>query len=184
VDVPTTARSPAASPAPLLSLAPCSPTSPLSFAPSAQPSRHLSLALPTRVGSSATTRRRPLSVLWPSSRPCPVQCHGELRLTISCSGHPSVCPFPLCCVQSAITGDPPVQSKLHHCRPVEPLGLYRCFATPALLLEVSNLLVPLIWSLLPYLASDCSPELPRAAVSPPRRVQRPLVLPRRREAPV
>jgi hypothetical protein len=54
--------------------------------------------------------------------------------------------------------------------------------TPTLLLEVSNLLVPLIWSLLPCLAHDCSPELPRAAVSPPRRVQRPLVLPRWRDA--
>jgi hypothetical protein len=58
----------------------------------------LSLALPTCAGSSATARRRPLSVLWPLSRPCPVQCHGELRLTVSCSGHPSVCPFPPCCV--------------------------------------------------------------------------------------
>jgi hypothetical protein len=29
---------------------------------------------------------------------------------------------------------------------------------------------------------DCSPELPCAAVSPPRSVQRPLVLPRRRDA--
>jgi hypothetical protein len=55
----------------------------------------LSLALPTRAGSSATAHRWPLSVLWPSSRPCPVQCHSELRLTVSCSGHPSVCLFPL-----------------------------------------------------------------------------------------
>jgi hypothetical protein len=77
-----------------------------------------------------------------------------------------------------------VQSELRHRRPVEPMRLRRCFAMPALVLEVSNLLVPLIWSLLPYLAYDCSPELPRAAVSPPRRVQRPLVLPRRREAHV
>jgi hypothetical protein len=68
----------------------------------------------------------------------------------------------------------------HH-RPVEPLRLRRRFATPALLLEVSNLHVPLIWSLLPCLARDCSPELLRAAVSPPRRVQRPLVLPHRHE---
>jgi hypothetical protein len=75
-----------------------------------------------------------------------------------------------------------VQSKLRHRRPVEPLRLRRCFATLALLLEVSNLLVPLIWSLLPCLARDCSPELPRATVSPPRRVQRPLVLLRRRDA--
>ena len=74
-----------------------------------------------------------------------------------------------------------MQSELHHCRPVEPLRLRRCFATPALLLEVSNLPVPLIWLLLPCLARDCSPELPRAAISLPRRVQRPLVLPHRRD---
>jgi hypothetical protein len=43
---------------------------------------------------------------------------------------------------------------------------------------------PLIRSLLPWLARDCSLELPRAAVNPPRRVQRPLVLPRRRDAHV
>jgi hypothetical protein len=54
--------------------------------------------------------------------------------------------------------------------------------TPALPLEVSNLLAPLIRSLLHWLARDYSPELPRTAVSPPRRVQHPLVLPRRRDA--
>jgi hypothetical protein len=75
-----------------------------------------------------------------------------------------------------------VQSELRYCRPVEPVRLRRCLATLALLLEVSNLLVPLIWSLLPCLARDCSPQLPHTAVSPPRRVQRPLVLPRRRDA--
>jgi hypothetical protein len=54
--------------------------------------------------------------------------------------------------------------------------------TPALPLEVSNLPTPLIRPLLPWLARDCSLELPRAAVSPLRRVQRPLVLPRQRDA--
>jgi hypothetical protein len=58
----------------------------------------------------------------------------------------------------------------------------RCPVVPALLLEVSNLPGPLIWSSLPWLARDCSPELLRAVVRPPRRVQRPLVLPRRRDA--
>jgi hypothetical protein len=53
--------------------------------------------------------------------------------------------------------------------------------TPALPLKVSNMLAPLIWSLLLCCSRDCSPELSRAAVSPPRRVQRPLVLPCRRE---
>jgi hypothetical protein len=75
-----------------------------------------------------------------------------------------------------------VQSELRHHRPVEPLRLRRCFTTPTLLLEVSNLPMPLIWSLLPCLARDCSPELPRAVVRPPHRVQRPLVLPHRRDA--
>jgi hypothetical protein len=82
-------------PAPLLSPVPCSPTSPLSFEPSTQHSRPVSLALPTRAGSHATARRRPLPVPWLPSLPCPVQCHGELLLTVSCSGHPLVCPsFP------------------------------------------------------------------------------------------
>jgi hypothetical protein len=47
---------------------------------------------------------------------------------------------------------------------------------PALPLKVSNPLVPLIWLFLLCFSRDCSPELSRAAVSPPRRVQRPVVL--------
>jgi hypothetical protein len=54
--------------------------------------------------------------------------------------------------------------------------------TPALPLEVSNLPMPLIWPLLPWLARDFSLELLRAADSLPRRVQCPLVLPRQRDA--
>jgi hypothetical protein len=131
-------------PAPLLSPAPCSPTSPLSFAPSAKPSRPLSLALPTRAGSSTTARRQPLPVLLPPSHQRPVQCHGELRLAVSCSGHPSVCPFPLCCVRSALTRAIFAQPEPRHRRPVESLRLRRCFTTPALPLKVSNLPVPLI----------------------------------------
>jgi hypothetical protein len=53
-----------------------------------------------------------------------------------------------------------MQSELRHRRPIKPLRLRRCFAMLVLLLEVSNLLVPLIWSLLPCLACDCSSELP------------------------
>jgi hypothetical protein len=53
---------------------------------------------------------------------------------------------------------------------------------PALLLKVSNLPAPLFPCVLHWLTCNCSPELPRAAVSPRRRVQRPLVLPRRRGA--
>jgi hypothetical protein len=168
-------------PAPLLSLAPCLPTSPLSFAPSAQPSHPLSLALPTRTGSPATARRRPLPVPWPLSRTCPVQCHGDLRLTVNCSGRPSVRPLPFCFVRSALTGATFAQPELRHRRPVEPLRLRRCFATPALLLEVSNLPAPMIWSLLPWLARDCSPKQSSAAVSPLRHGLRSLVPPRQCE---
>jgi hypothetical protein len=75
-----------------------------------------------------------------------------------------------------------MQPELRHRRPVASLRHHRCPMTPALPLEVSNLPTPLIWSLLPWLARDCSSELPRAAVSLPWRVQRPLVLPRRRDA--
>jgi hypothetical protein len=64
-----------------------------------------------------------------------------------------------------------MQPELCHRRPVASLRHRRCTVTPALPLEVSNLLAPLIWSLPPWLACDCSPELPRAAVSPPRSVQ-------------
>jgi hypothetical protein len=66
--------------------------------------------------------------------------------------------------------------------PVASLCHRRCPVTPALPFVVSNLTVPLIWPLPPWLTRDCSPELPCTAVSPPRRVQRPLVLPRRRDA--
>jgi hypothetical protein len=99
VDAHTSARS-------LATSAPPRPTRPLLFShlcPLPNPLA-LFLALHTRAGSSATTHRRPLHILWPPPRPCPVQCHGEFYLTISCLGHPSVCPFPLCCVRSALTG--------------------------------------------------------------------------------
>jgi hypothetical protein len=141
----------------------------------------LSLALPTRIGSSTTIRRRPPPVLWPLLRLCPVQCHDELRLTVSCSGHPSVCPLPLYCVRSALTGAFSCAAGVCHRRPVEPLRLHRCFATPALLLEVSNLPVPLIWSSSLYSPRDCSPEQSSAAVSLPHRGLRSMVPPRRCE---
>jgi hypothetical protein len=44
-----------------------------------------------------------------------------------------------------------------------------------------HLPTPLIRLLLPFCPRDCSPELIRAAVSPSRRMQRPLVLPRQRD---
>jgi hypothetical protein len=88
----------------LLSPTPCSPTSPCSLARSAEPPRPLSLALRARPESSATTHRRPPSVLRPPSSPRPVRCLGELRLTVSYSGHPLVCSFPLWFARSPLTG--------------------------------------------------------------------------------
>jgi hypothetical protein len=93
-------------PMPLLSLVPCSPASPRSFAPSAKPPRPLSRS----ARASRELRHHPPStdvVLRSPSRPRPVPCHGEFRLAVSCSRHPSVCPSPLCFVWSALTGAPP-----------------------------------------------------------------------------
>jgi hypothetical protein len=140
-----------------------------------------SLALPARAESSATARRRLLSVLQPPSCPRPVPCHGEFCLAVSCSGHPSVCPSPLCFARSALTGAILAQLEPHRHRPVVSLRLPRCSVTPVLPLKVSNPPVPLIWLFLLCCSRDCSSELSCAAVGPPRRVQRPLVLPRRRE---
>jgi hypothetical protein len=176
VDAPTTARSPATSSPPRPARPP-----PLSHLRPLPSSLALSLALPARTESSATARRRPSPVQWSPLRPCPVQCHGELRLAVSYSGHPSVCPLPLCLVRSALTGAFSCAAGVRHHRPVEPLRLRRCFATPALLLEVSNLPVPLIWSSSLYSSRDCSPKQSSAAVSLPRRGLRSLVPPRRCE---
>jgi hypothetical protein len=81
-----------------------------------------------------------------------------------------------------LTGVVLVQPELRHRRPVASMCLRRCPVPPALPLKVSNLPAPLFPYVLHWLSRNCSPELPRAAVSPPRRVQRPLVLPRRRGA--
>jgi hypothetical protein len=141
----------------------------------------LSLALPARTESSATTRRRPPPISWPQLRPCPVQCHGELRLAVSYSGHPSVCPLHPCCARFMLTGAFSCATRVHHRHPIKPLRLHPCFATPALLLEVSNLPVPLIWLSSLYSSRDCSPEKSSAAVSPLCRGLRSLVPPRQRE---
>jgi hypothetical protein len=90
-------------------------------------------------------------------------------------------PFPLWFVRSALTRAILAQSEPRRSRPVASLRLRRCSVTPALPLKASNPPAPLIWSLLLCCSRDCSPELSRAAVSPPRCVQRLLVLPRRRD---
>jgi hypothetical protein len=139
VDAPTSARSPATSAHPRPARPP--PLAPLRPLPNPLA---LSLALLTRAESSATARRRLLLVLRPPSRSRPVQCYGELRLTVSCSGHPSVCPLPLCFVRSTLAGAIFGQPVSRRRRPVESLRLRHCFATPALPLKVSNPPVPLI----------------------------------------
>jgi hypothetical protein len=183
VDAPTSAHSPATSsrPTPLLSPVPCSPTSPRSFAPSADPLA-LSLALRARPENSATAHHWSLSVLRSPSHPCPVLCLGEFRLTVSYKGHPSVCPPLLWFAWSALTGVVLAQPKPRLRRPEVPPHLRHPPRALEFALEVSNLPAPLIRPLLPFYPRDCSPELIGAAVSPPRRVQRPLVLLRQRDA--
>jgi hypothetical protein len=135
----------------------------------------LSLALSARTESSTTVHRRPPPVPWSSLLPCPVQCHSELHLTVSHSGHPSVCPLPLCLIRSALTREFSCTAGVRHRRPVEPLRLRRRFATPALLLEVSNLPVLLIWLSSHYSSRDCSPKQSSVVVSPLHRGLHPLV---------
>jgi hypothetical protein len=176
MDAPTSARYPFTS-------APPRPARPptLSHLRPLPDSLALSLALPMRAGSSAIARRRPLPVLWLPSHPCPVQFHGELRLTVSCLGHPSVCPFPLCCVRSALTGAIFAQPEPRRRCPVESLRLRRCFTTPALPLKVSNPPMPLIWSSPLCCSRDCTLEQSSITVSPLCRGLRSLVPLRPRE---
>jgi hypothetical protein len=175
VDAPTTARPPATTEPPRPARPP-----PLSYLRPLPSSLTLSLALPTWTESFATARRRPPPVPWPPLRPCPIQCHGKLHLAVSYSGHPLVCPPPLWSVWSALIGVVLAQPELCHRRPVTSVCLRRCPVPPALPLKVSNLPAPLFPCVLHWLTRNCSPELPRAAISPPRRMQRPLVLLRRR----
>jgi hypothetical protein len=57
------------------------------------------------------------------------------------------------------------QPELRRRHPVASLCLRRCPVPPALPLKVSNLLAPLFPCVLHWLARNCSPELPRTAVS-------------------
>jgi hypothetical protein len=143
-----------------LSPTPCSPTSPLPFAPSAQLPRPLSLSLPARTESSATAHRRPPPVPWPPLRPC----HGELRLAVSYSGHPSVCPLHPCCARSTLTGVVLAQSEPRHRRPEAPPHPHHSPSVLEFALEVSNLPMPLIHQVQHQSPRNCSPELS----APPR----------------
>lgn len=78
-------------PSPPLELAPCSPTPPCSFAPSPEHPRPLSR--PARASKKLRHRSpkpvaRSSTVVEPPSR----RCLGEVRLAVSNSGHPSICP--------------------------------------------------------------------------------------------
>jgi hypothetical protein len=119
----------------------------------------LSLALPTQTESSATARRRPPPVPWPPLRPCPIQCHGELCLAVSYSGHPSVCPLPPCCARSTLTGAVLAQSKPRRRRPEAPPHTRHSPSVPEFALEVSNLPMPLIRQVPNQSPRNCSPEL-------------------------
>jgi hypothetical protein len=135
------------------------------------PALSLSLSLgPREPRISATAHRRPPPILWPPLHPRPIKCHGELRLAVSFSGHPSVCPFPPWFSRPPLTGVILAQPELRHRRPVASLCLRRCPVPPAFPRKVSNLLAPLFPYVLHWLARNCSPELPRAAVSSSRRV--------------
>jgi hypothetical protein len=113
--------------------------------------------------SSATARRRPPPVAW-LPFPCPVQCHGELRLAVSYSGHPSVCPLPPCCARSMLTGADLTQSKPHRRRLEAPPHPHRSPSVPEFALEVSNLLMPLIHQVPHQSRRNNSPKL----AAPPR----------------
>jgi hypothetical protein len=115
VDAPTTAHFSATSEPPR----PAHPP-PLAHLRPLPDSLALSLALPTRAESPATAHRQSPPVLRPPSRSRPVQCHGELRLTVSCSGHPSLCLFPPWFSRPTLTGVILAQPELCHCRLSRP----------------------------------------------------------------
>jgi hypothetical protein len=98
---------------------------------------------PREPRTSATARRHPPPILWSSLRLCPVKCHGELRLAISYSGHPSVCPPPLWSAWSTLTEVVLAQPEPCHRCPVASLCLRRYPVPPALPRKVSNLPAPL-----------------------------------------
>jgi hypothetical protein len=159
VDASTTAHSPATTVCPLPARPPL-----LSHLRSLPNSLAFSLAMPTRTGSCAIARRRPLPVMWPPSRTCPVQRHSELRLTVSCSRHPSVCPFLPCCVRYVLTGVFLAQPKPRRRRPEAPSHPHRSPNVPKFALEVSILPMPLFRQVSPLRPCNCSPEL----AAPPR----------------
>jgi hypothetical protein len=103
------------------------------------PALSLSLSLcPREPRTSATAHRRSSLVPWPPLCPCPVQCHGELRLAVSYSGHPSVCPLPPCCARSTLTGAVLAQSEPRRRRPEAPPHPRRPLSVPEFAPEVRH----------------------------------------------
>jgi hypothetical protein len=124
----------------------------------------LSLSLSARSESSAIACLCPPLVRWPPLRPCLVQCHGELRLAVSYSGHPSVCPLPPCCAWSMLTGAVLAQSEPRLCRPEPPPHPHHSPSVPEFALEVSILPMPLFRQVSSLRPRNCSSEL----VAPPQ----------------
>jgi hypothetical protein len=128
--------------------APRSPTSPYSFAPSAEHSRPLSR--PARA-TRQLCRRSPKPAAVPRSPLSPrhVRCVGEFHITVSNSGHPLVRLLPLWLARSALTG---VFARAVGVRLRRPEGSpppRRLPGAPGFALVVSNLPMHLIHSLLP-----------------------------------
>jgi hypothetical protein len=121
----------------------------------------LSLSIPWArpVGASSLARRRPPLVPWPPLRPCPVQCHGELRLAVSYLGHPSVCPLPPCRVRSTLTGVVLAQSEPRRRRPEAPPHPRRSPSVSEFALEVSLIPMPLFRQVSSLRPRNCWPEL-------------------------
>jgi hypothetical protein len=168
-------------PAPLLNPAPCSPTSPLPFAPSAQLSRPLSRSShanreppppPADVHRLFHGRRctRALSRATVSfALPPPTRDTLRCAPSFPSSAGPRSPEWFLCSRSSAPSPRRvPVPPPLPRASSVSPQGE-----------QPPRALFPCV---LHWLSSNCSPELPRAVVSPMHHVQRPLVPPRRRGA--
>jgi hypothetical protein len=91
-------------------------------------------------------------------------------------------PFPSLVCPVHAHGSTSCAAGARHRRPEAPPHPRRSPSALEFALEVRNLPVPLIRLLLPFCPCNSSPELIRAAVSPPRCVPRSLVLLRRRGA--
>jgi hypothetical protein len=90
--------------------------------------------------------------------PCRARPLGKLRRITRSSGHPSVHPFPLWLVRSALTGALLTQPESHHHRPASSsrpsLRLYVLGTS----LKVTVLASPLLFHVSHLPARDCSPE--------------------------